>query len=271
MENYSITINGKKLSYNISGKGRPVVLLHGYLETKELWDEIALKLSEKYSVICPDLPGQGESEPLFNQTIESMAMAVNGLLEYLNIGKVNLFGHSMGGYVTLVFAELFPDKPESFGLLHSHPFPDSPEKKEQRLQEIDLVKKGRREMIIKYSVPGYFAPGFASENEQIINKAIEQALKTTDQGMIACISAMKQRKEMLHVLKNSTLPKLWIIGRKDEFFPCSRAIEISRELKNTSFHILEKSGHVGMTEQSEETIEIISDFLKTNNFQAGTM
>ncbi len=261
MKNYSVTIDGKKLNYNVFGQGNVVVLLHGYLETKELWDEVAQKLSEKYQVICPDLPGQGESEVLPGQTVESMAGSVNGLLKYLKIEKANLFGHSMGGYVTLAFAELFPENLEKFGLLHSHPFADSPEKKEQRLQEIDLVKKGRREMIIRYSVPGYFAPGFVSENKQRVDKALELALKTSDEGMIACISAMRQRKERLYVLENSPIPYLWIAGRKDELFSSSRAIETAKELKNISFHILENSGHVGMTEEAGETIKILTQFL----------
>ena len=261
MSTFSVTFNDKKLVYNISGEGQAIVLLHGYLETKELWSELTAVLSKKYQVICPDLPGQGDSEPLNTQTMESMAESVKCLLDHLKIDKVYLFGHSMGGYISLAFAEMFPEKLIKFGLLHSHPFADSDEKKEQRLQEIELVKKGKREIIIRFAVPNYYAPGFATNNKENVDLAINQALKTTDDGMIACISAMRVRKDRLHILKNSSLPALWIAGRKDELFPCERAIETARDLKNTSFHILEKSGHVGMIEEKNETIKILNQFL----------
>ena len=262
MKTNAVSINEKELSYNTSGEGQPIILLHGYLETKELWDDIALSLSENYQVICPDLPGQGDSEALTEQTMESMAETIKCLLDYLKIDKVYLFGHSMGGYISLAFAEMFPERLIKFGFLHSHPFADSDEKKEQRLQEIELVKKGKREIIIRYAVPNYYAPGFATNNKLIVHKAIEQALKTKDDGMIACISAMRLRKERLHVLKNCPLPSLWIAGRKDELFPCNKAIETAKELSNTSFHILEKSGHVGMIEEKEETVKLLIQFLQ---------
>lgn len=260
----SIVYNQKLLSYNITGQGTPVVLLHGYLETKELWDNISKELSKQYLVICPDLPGQGDSEPLLGQTVETMAESIYGLLESLKIEKANVFGHSMGGYITLAFAELFPDKVDKFGLLHSHPFPDSPEKKEQRIQEISLVNRGRREFIIKFAIPGYFATGYAEENPEKLDRALELALKTTDSGMIACINAMRNRKNRLYVLQDSKVISLWIAGRKDEFLPCSTAIETARELKNTKFYILENSGHVGMVEEFEKTVKILNQFLQNN-------
>ena len=263
MNTAKIQINGKSLSYSVSGEGKPVVLLHGYLETKELWDETASALSSKYLVICPDLPGQGDSDSCIEQTVESMAGSVSLLLDHLKIKKTSLFGHSMGGYVTLAFAELFSDKLDAFGLLHSHPFSDSEEKRKQRLQEIELVKKGKRELIILNSVPNYYALDFPKTHKHIVDKAIQMALKTNDEGMIACISAMRNRKERLQIIKNSPVPLLWIVGRKDELFPCSKALETVKEIKNISFYVLENSGHVGMVEEAEETIKILTRFLQT--------
>lgn len=261
METAKILLHGKSLNYFISGKGKVIVLLHGYLESMELWSDFATHLASKFTVICPDLPGQGGSDVQYEQSIESMAVAVSELLDHLKIKKVSMFGHSMGGYVTLAFTELFPEKLEAMGLLHSHPFSDSEEKQRQRLQEIELVKKGKRELIIRNAVPNYFAPGFAGSHRSKVEKALEIALKTNDEGMIACISAMRNRKDRFQILKNSLVPSLWIAGRKDELFPCSKAVETSKELKNTSFHILENSGHVGMVEEPQQMLRLVNEFL----------
>jgi pimeloyl-ACP methyl ester carboxylesterase len=264
MNSAKIQINGKSLSYSVSGKGKPVVLLHGYLESKELWEDIASVLSSKYFVICPDLPGQGDSEPHEQQTIESMAESVSKLLDYLKIDKIYLFGHSMGGYVSLAFTELFQQKLLGIGLLHSHPFKDSDEKQKQRSQEIELVKNGKRELIIKSSVPNYFASEFAEKNKEIVEKSNNMAMKTKDEGMIACISAMMKRKDRLDVLKKCQIPVLLIAGRKDKLIPCDKAIETAKEIENIQFEILEKSGHVGMVEELNETINILTRFLQTS-------
>jgi pimeloyl-ACP methyl ester carboxylesterase len=257
-----VKIDNKNIHYQISGKGLVLVLLHGYLETHQLWDNILLRLSENYCIICPDLPGQGESEVHSNQTVESMAKAIYDLTQFLKIERFHLFGHSMGGYVTLAFAELFPEKLITFGLLHSHPFEDSIEKKIARNNEINFVNKGKRELIIRQSIPGYFATSFAETHNDIINRSICFALKTNDDGMKACITAMQQRPDRLNVLKNSKIPSLWIAGRKDKLFSCNLAIETAKKLENTKFYILEQSGHVGMTEEPEKTIEILTQFLQ---------
>lgn len=261
MNSAKIQINGKSLSYSFSGKGKSVVLLHGYLESKELWEEVASVLSSKYFVICPDLPGQGDSEPHEKQTMESMAESVSKLLDHLKIDKTYLFGHSMGGYVTLAFAELFNQKLLGIGLLHSHPFKDSDEKQKQRSQEIELVKNGKRELIIKSSVPNYFASEFAGKSKEAVEKSIHMAMKTKDNGMIACIFAMMKRKDRLDVLKKCQIPILLIAGRKDKLIPCDKAIETANEVENIHFSILENSGHVGMVEEPLKTIQIIQEFI----------
>jgi len=262
MKTAKIQLNGKSLSYNIFGKGKKVIVfLHGYLESKELWTDFSTILSSKYIVICPDLPGQGESDPQPEQTVESMAEAVSALLDFLKIENVFLFGHSMGGYVALAFAELFPEKLKAIGLLHSHPFSDSEEKQKQRSLEIDLVKKGKRELIIRNSIPKLFALEFIETNKFSVEKAIEMALKTTDEGMIACIYAMMKRKDRLAVLRKMRIPILMIAGRKDELILCSKAIDTSKEIDNITFYILENSGHVGMIEEPKKMLKKIEKFL----------
>ena len=102
--------NGGKIYYNDIGEGTPVVLLHGYLESSDIWDDFAKKLSEKYRVISVDLPGHGMSGSYGStHTMEFMANIVKELLDTLGIKKVFLTGHSLGGYVTLAFLELFPE------------------------------------------------------------------------------------------------------------------------------------------------------------------
>ena len=104
-----------------------------------MWNGFAEKLSSKFRVISVDLPGHGISD-IYGETPYNgvYGRCVKELLDNLGIKKVFLTGHSLGGYVTLAFLELFPDYLSGYCLFHSQPFPDTPEAIEKRKREIEL-------------------------------------------------------------------------------------------------------------------------------------
>lgn len=109
----------------------PLVLLHGFAEDSSLWDRQKEYLKDKFRLIIPDLPGSGNT-PLANDSatsMEGLAAAVKARLDAENIQQCILVGHSMGGYVTLAFAELYPYTLKAFGLFHSTSYADTEEKK----------------------------------------------------------------------------------------------------------------------------------------------
>src|SRR6185437_15275426 len=96
------------LSYHDEGKGTALVLVHGFCESKEVWKDFSSVLSSKFRVVTPDLPGFGDSKPDTTVTsIDDYADKLYSFLKQLGIDKCILIGHSLGGYVTLAFAELY--------------------------------------------------------------------------------------------------------------------------------------------------------------------
>lgn len=122
---------GSDVYYEVYGSGKPVVLLHGFAEDNTIWNGQVSFLEQHCLLIIPDLPGSGRSPLLTKEdaSIEDYADVVHALLNFENIEKCLLFGHSMGGYITLAFAEKFPGKLAGFGLVHSTAFEDNEEKK----------------------------------------------------------------------------------------------------------------------------------------------
>jgi len=109
-----------QIRYTSTGKGRVVVLLHGFLENLNMWDTIVPKLAKKNRVITIDLLGYGKSENLgYIHTMEDQAQLVKAVLKHLRLRKYILIGHSMGGYISLAFAELFPHSLKGLCLLNS--------------------------------------------------------------------------------------------------------------------------------------------------------
>ena len=93
------------LHHEISGKGKkPLVLLHGFMENTTIWDEMEAHLSKDFTLIKIDLPGHGKSK-IYQEihTVELMAEKVKEVIDALKLEKINLLGHSLGGYVSLAF------------------------------------------------------------------------------------------------------------------------------------------------------------------------
>jgi pimeloyl-ACP methyl ester carboxylesterase len=119
----------EKVSFLDKGKGRVVVLLHGFLGSSQLWEKTIADLSKSYRVIAIDLPGHGKT-PCFGyaHSMDLMAKCVKAVMDSLRLKKYVIIGHSMGGYAGLAFADLFPDHLKGLCLFHSSSYPDSDEK-----------------------------------------------------------------------------------------------------------------------------------------------
>lgn len=118
------------IHYEVSGKGYPVVFLHGYGETHKIWNHYRERLSKKYKVITPDLPGFGKSDSLpYEHSLDMVANSIYDCLKRLNVSECIIMGHSLGGYVTLEIAKRFPNIVSHIGLIHSSALSDTEEKR----------------------------------------------------------------------------------------------------------------------------------------------
>jgi pimeloyl-ACP methyl ester carboxylesterase len=131
-----------KIAYTDQGKGTAVVLLHGFYENKEMWNAFVPEFSKKHRVIAIDLLGHGKTECLgYVHSMEDQADMVHHVLHKLKIRKAVLVGHSMGGYIALAFAELYPEMVTGIALVNSTSMADSDERKLNRDRAIKAVKQ----------------------------------------------------------------------------------------------------------------------------------
>lgn len=253
--------NGQ-LAYSSKGRGKIVVFLHGFCEDSSVWDEFKKDLvEEKYRVVCVDLPGFGQSDPIVPFSISDMADAVAELLEHLSISECTLIGHSMGGYVGLAFAKKYPHLLNGLGLFHSHPYADPPEKKEGRQKGIDFIERQGHVLYVKQLIPKLFAPKFVNSNAFLVDKLIYKASKYQASGIINGLVAMKDRPDQSSVLQNIEVPVLFIIGELDEAIPSEFSMEQTHLADEASIHNLEKVAHMGMFEARKQTQLIIRKFV----------
>ena len=241
------------------GQGQPVVLIHGFCEISEMWRNFAEDLSSDFRVICPDLPGFGKS-PIASDhiTLEEVAVQLEEWMEENQIFNPIVIGHSLGGYVALALLELMGSKMKAVGLFHSTAFPDDQEKKEMRDRTVIFLMKNGVDKFVTTFVPQLFSEERRDELQPQINLATEQAKESSLEGLIALTRAMRDRKDRVEVLDHFSGLKLLIAGTLDS----AVKIEASRAQKDvfTDYFELEETGHMGMVERGEETLEIVRNF-----------
>ncbi len=243
----------KNIHYILSGKGKAVVLLHGFLESSTMWSRLVPFLAQKNKVVCIDFPGFGKSSCLAEiHSMELLAKVIKEVLDEAKINKVTLIGHSMGGYVALAFAELFPDKLQSIILLNSSTLSDSPERKKQREQAINLATLNK-EKYVSMAINNLFLPSsgklFSSEISQLKTEAKLFPLC----GITAALNGMKIRKDRTEIAKLLTIPKFFIAGKQDPLIPFSVASNLAK-ITNMKLIAL-TGGHMGMVENYDEIVK----------------
>ncbi|MDI3526347.1 MAG: hypothetical protein PWR03_530 [Tenuifilum sp.] len=261
MESY-IKTPQSTIRYRISGSGPAIVLLHGYLEDLTIWDELTVELENDHTVLSIDLPGHGKSDCNMDTiSMDFMADAVRAVMHYEQIDKTFLLGHSMGGYVSLAFAERYPNTLTGLCLLHSTPNADTEEKRAARMADIQLVKEGKKEQIVQSNIPRLFAnqnlEKFSGEIEHI--KTI--ARSTSDSGIIGALNGMAQRPDRNQVLAQAKYPVNMIFGKFDNLIPIEVVQLLQERHKKARTVILNNSGHMGFIEEPDNTAKAIRSIL----------
>lgn len=252
-----------KINYTDSGKGTVVVLLHGFLENLSMWNAFVDEFSKINRVITIDLLGHGATECLgYLHTMEDQADMVHHVLHELKIRKSVLIGHSMGGYVALAFAELYPDFMKGLVLLNSTTRADSDERKANRDRAILAVKQNYT-AFVRMSIANLFS----EENREKLIIEIEnvrnEALKTPLQGIVAALEGMKIRKDREVLFHFTNFPKLLILGKKD---PVLDFEESKTQIENTKVDFISfEDGHMSHIENEAELRPVLIRFLKSIN------
>ena len=242
-------------------QGQTVLLLHGFCGSSKYWENVIPLLSKDMHVIVPDLRGHGESpSPEGGFSIEDMAEDVHRLIEKLGTGKVFLFGHSLGGYVTLAFAEKYRENLAGYGLIHSTAFPDSQEAKEGRLNSIKKIGEEGIEPFVDQLVPKLFANPSQTGIVDSVRLAKEIGAGTSPQGAIETLNAMRNRTDRNHVLKKETTPVLLTAGKGDKVITPDSTFSVSGG--HITQILLEHSGHMSMYEEPEKLAESLQEFIR---------
>ena len=247
-----------KIYISDTGQGFPLVLVHGYLGSSEMWHLQRDYLSKFFRVISPALPGFAESHEAESlDSINDMAKFVINIIDEKKIDNFNLLGHSMGGMIVQEIAKLAGDRINKLICFATGSIGEIP----GRFETIDETRKKLKKDGIKISfsrVPQkWFVKGDKDKNYYLCENAVKNvSLETADNALIA----MKNWSgiDYLKDIKNETLI-IW--GDKDTSYNFDQVDTLNKNIKNSKLEIFKDCSHNVHLEKSDKFNNLIKDFI----------
>lgn len=256
------TFKKESVTFSDTGKGRAVVLLHGFLGSHRIWENTISELSKSYRVIAIDLPGHGTTDCFgYVHTMELLAKCVKAVMDSLRLKKYVIIGHSMGGYAGLAFADLYPDNLKGLCLFHSSAYADNDEKKRDRTRSVRVVKANHK-IYTTEVIKNLFATKNAKYLKTEIAFAQKIASKVSKRSIIAALEGMKDRPNRDMILGMVHYPVMMVIGELDNVLPKDQLLEQTHLIKDKHILYLEHDGHMGFLESPKLSVKALRKFLR---------
>lgn len=260
-----IQVNGIDLFYTIQGsrENEPLLLVSGFDSDSSIWAAMMPLLVQQYRVLRFDNRGIGQtSAPDSPYSIEQMASDADALLNYLNISKVHVAGHSMGGQIAQELALAHPEKIQSLILLSSWASRDG---KFNSLIEMfsDLTQKLEGTLYQKVLLPWLFTDAFYSTPgavEQLINLIENQPFPPTPHGLYHQARAILS-SDTSDRLTDIHCPTLIVVGKEDLLTPVRFSQQLAQGIPRAELAVLEQGGHAFVIESADAVAETMLDFL----------
>ena len=251
--------------------GPCIFLLHGYLETMYIFNELVEDLKDRCRFIAIDLPGHGltDSAPAdpSGKRVNSMEFGVkvvSGVMDKCGVSKVFLAGHSMGGYMTLQALRDIPDRLEAAILLHSHPFPDDPERAGDRAREKALIEAGKLHALAAASIPKMYYEENLRACDEKIRETVELCETHDPEGIISSIDGLMTRPDQHEVMKRPPVPLCLIHGDHDNFLPLDRVAAMREMFPEVNYALVPGTGHNSFIENKEEFEKVFGTVTRGN-------
>jgi len=182
------------------------------------------------------------------------------VLDAAEVQQCVLVGHSLGGYVTLEFAQKYADRLLGYGLYHAHPFADTPERVKARHKGIELLQSGKKALYVSQLFPGLFTPEFAKAHPKIVQNLIETGQKQETEGIIAALNVMLKRPDHTATLQTASCPVLLLLGAADPLIAVQDTLKAALPAGALSVSVLPGVAHMGMFESAAICSQIVAQF-----------
>ena len=258
-----VQLEGVALEVEDHGEGVPVVLLHGFPLSSEMWTPIRTAVEQVARLITPDLRGFGGSDaPESDYTMETLAADVVRLADQLGLERFVLGGHSMGGYVALRLASRHADRLAGLILVDTRASADTPEGKVRREEAIARIRRREAAALLDEFVPNLVGPSTRERAPRQLAELRAIAGAIPEHVLAGCLAGMRDRPDSSDVLPGLDIPVLVIAGQEDTIAPPETGQAMAAAVPHATLVVIPLAGHTPSVERPIPTAEAILAFLR---------
>ena len=275
MKPRAITVDGDRVAYRIAGKGPVLLLVHGMAGSSVTWKHIMPALAKRFTVLAPDLLGQGQSDkPRGEYSLGAHANTLRDLMDTLGHKRATVVGQSLGGGVAMQFAYQFPERCERLVLVDSgglgrevtfylrmltvpgfesvFPLFCTPRLRAAgNLVATWLGRAGVRSTPASQEIWRSYASLAAAENRRAFFRSLRDVIDFSGQA----VSALSR------LYRAAQLPTLIVWGAQDPFLPVSHAVAAHKAIPGSRLEIFDGVGHYPHCEAPERFVAVLIDFI----------
>src|SRR4051794_6187632 len=270
---WQMDLHGHRVDYRVAGQGPPVVLIHGMVNSSRHWEQVALRLADRYTVIAPDLIGHGDSAtPRGDYSLGAHAAVIRDVLSAIGVERATIVGHSLGGGVAMQFFWQFPQRTERLVLVSSGGLG---QEVSPLLRTVSLpgAAKALSGLAPRRALDARGAAGGRLKKQGVYVRAVVRALRPLErpgareaflQTLRAVIDRHGQRvsaRDRLYLLE--TMPTMIVWGGRDRTIPIEHGRAAHAAIGHSRFETLDRAAHFPHLEDPEGLAAVLRDFLET--------
>ena len=259
-----VEVDGRRQRYLEGGSGWPLLLLHAFPLTADLWRPQLVRAARGWRFLAPDLRGFGPGVPPISASMDEMAADVEAFLDALEIEKAVIGGLSMGGYVTMALYRRAPSRFTGMLLANTRPGPDSQEGRAARDQMIALVRAEGPRAVADQMLPKLLGTTSQRARPQLATLVRRLIESNSPDGIAAAIEGLRDRPESLPTLQSVAVPAMVITGEEDAIIPVSESEAMAGAIARSQLVILPAAGHLSSLEVPDDFSEALGTFLQAN-------
>lgn len=239
----------------------PVVFIHAFPMTKNMWDEQIEFLKKDYRVIAFDIRGLGKSKLQSPYTLEFVVDDLVKLLDQLKIEKAVVVGLSMGGYVALRAVERNPEHFRALVLADTKSEPDTDAAKLSRYKALATIQDQGVKNFVDGFIKNSVAPSTVTEKPDVFKRANLIASSNNANGVSSALLALISRTDTTASLAKIQIPTLILHGELDTVIPLAAAQSLNEKIKGSKLVTIPKAGHLSNLENAEAFNSALGKFL----------
>ena len=245
-----------------AGPGTPLVLVHGFPLDGRMWEHQRQRLSQGRLLLVPDLAGFGLS-PMHGDghSVEDHAQDLAGMLEARSISSAVVCGFSMGGYVALACAALFPRNVAGLILANTRASADTPDVRQARTRSAQRLLREGTDFLVEEMAPKLVSAAAQQGRPDLMARLRTIMAAQSPEACAAAQIAMRERQDRTADLAGVRCPVLVVVGAEDAVTPPADARAMARTANKAEFVEVPLAGHAACMERADVFNDALAAFL----------